>query len=185
MVRGFESFQSWFQGYEDQYAIIGGTACDILMAEENIDFRATKDIDLVLILEAMTPDFGTRFWNYIIEGQYQHCSKSTGEPQFYRFSHPKSNVFPAMIELFSRRSDAIQLPDDAVLTPLPIEEDISSLSAILLDDDYYTFLRNGTVAKDVHEFIERMKEEPVDLKHLGIIGRQKEDILDELSRIYK
>jgi hypothetical protein len=26
MVRGFESFQSWFQGYEEQYAIIGGTA---------------------------------------------------------------------------------------------------------------------------------------------------------------
>jgi hypothetical protein len=78
MVRGFESFQSWFQGYEEQYAIIGGTACDILMAEENMDFRATKDIDLVLILEAMTPDFGTRFWNYIVEGQYQHCNKSTG-----------------------------------------------------------------------------------------------------------
>jgi hypothetical protein len=38
MVRGFDSFKSWFQGYEEQYAIIGGTACDILMAEENIDF---------------------------------------------------------------------------------------------------------------------------------------------------
>jgi hypothetical protein len=250
MVRGFESFQSWFQGYEEQYAIIGGTACDILMAEENMDFRATKDIDLVLILEAMTPDFGTRFWNYIIEGQYQHCNKSTGEPQFYRFSHPKSNDFPAMIELFSRRSDAIQLPDDAVLTPLPIDEDISSLSAILLDDDYYDFLRSGKVVidgvtvlgpaylipfkakawldlsmrkkmgepvdsknirkhkndvfrltdllnpemriaapaaviNDVHEFIERMKEETVDLKQLGIVGRQKEDILNELSEIYR
>jgi hypothetical protein len=53
-----------------------------------------------------------------------------------------------MIELFSRRSDAIQLPDDAVLTPLPIDEDISSLSAILLDDDYYTFLRSGKVVID-------------------------------------
>jgi hypothetical protein len=53
-----------------------------------------------------------------------------------------------MIELFSRKSDAIQLPDDAVLTPLPIYEDISSLSAILLDDDYYTFLRSGKVVID-------------------------------------
>lgn len=32
MVTGFESFQSWFKGYEEQYAIIGGTACDLLMA---------------------------------------------------------------------------------------------------------------------------------------------------------
>lgn len=34
------------RGSEEQYAIIGGTACDILMTEEGLDFRATKDIDL-------------------------------------------------------------------------------------------------------------------------------------------
>ena len=48
-----------------------------------------------------------------------------------------------MIELFARKMDAIKYPEGAVLTPLPIDEDISSLSAILLDDDYYTFLRQG------------------------------------------
>lgn len=31
MVRGIESFREWFRGYEDQYAIIGGTACDLLI----------------------------------------------------------------------------------------------------------------------------------------------------------
>lgn len=148
MVKGFESFKAWFQGYEEQYTIIGGTACDILMAEEGMNFRATKDIDLVLIVEAMTADFGRRFWGYILEAEYQHCNKSTGVPQFYRFSQPKSDAYPTMIELFSRRVDAIDLPDDAVLTPLPIDEDISSLSAILLDDDYYSFLRSGRVQVD-------------------------------------
>lgn len=44
MVTGIESFKEWFKGNESQYAIIGGTACDILMAEEGLDFRATKDI---------------------------------------------------------------------------------------------------------------------------------------------
>ena len=48
MVTGIESFKEWFKGNEEQYAIIGGTACDILMSEEGLDFRATKDIDLVL-----------------------------------------------------------------------------------------------------------------------------------------
>jgi hypothetical protein len=42
-----------------------------------------------------------------------------------------------------------------------------------------------TVINDVHEFIERMKEETVDLKQLGIVGRQKEDILNELGEIYR
>lgn len=45
MVRGIESFKKWFQGYEDQYVIIGGTACDLLMNEGGLEFRATKDIE--------------------------------------------------------------------------------------------------------------------------------------------
>ena len=112
MVTGIESFKEWFKGNESQYAIIGGTACDILMTEEGLDFRATKDIDLVLIIEAVDADFGRKFWDYVKQAGYEHCNKSSGVPQFYRFSHPTSNRYPAMIELFTRKLDAIQLPDD-------------------------------------------------------------------------
>lgn len=124
MVTGIESFKEWFKGNESQYAIIGGTACDILMTEEGLDFRATKDIDLVLIIEAVDAAFGRKFWDYVKQAGYEHRNKSSGMPQFYRFSHPTSNRYPAMIELFTRKLDAIQLPDDAVLTPLPMDEDI-------------------------------------------------------------
>ena len=148
MVTGIDRFRDWFHGYEEQYAIIGGTACDLLMSEEGMDFRATKDIDLVLIVEAITPDFGRRFWQFVQEAGYEHCNKSTGLPQFYRFSHPTSAGYPFMIELFSRRAEAIALPENAVLTPLPMDDDISSLSAILLDDDYYQLVRSGTTVVD-------------------------------------
>ena len=146
MVTGMESFKEWFKGNESQYAIIGGTACDILMTEEGLDFRATKDIDLVLIIEAVDVAFGRKFWEYIKQAGYEHCNKRM--PQFYRFSHPASNHYPAMIELFSRKLDAIPLPEDAVITPLPRDEDISSPSAILLDDDYYEFLKQGKMSVD-------------------------------------
>ena len=145
MVTGIDSFKEWFKGSEEQYVIIGGTACDILMTEEGLDFRATKDIDLVLIIEAVDANFGKKFWEYVKQAGYEHCNKSSGVPQFYRFSHPITNQYPAMIELFTRKLDAIQLPEDAVLTPLPMDEDISSLSAILLDEDYYEFLKQGKV----------------------------------------
>lgn len=138
-----ESFKNWFASYEDYYTIIGGTACDLIMTEMGMDFRATKDIDLVLIIEALTPEFGIKFWEYIKQAGYEHKNKSTGEPQFYRFTKPASTSYPAMIELFSRRTDSIILPQDAILTPIPVDEDISSLSAILLDDNYYQFLKNG------------------------------------------
>lgn len=148
MVTGIDRFREWFRGYEEQYAIIGGTACDLLMSEDGMDFRATKDIDLVLIVEAITPDFGKQFWQFVKDAGYEHRNKSTGLPQFYRFSHPTAGGYPFMIELFSRRAEAINLPDDAVLTPLPMEDDVSSLSAILLDDDYYELVRSGTVMVD-------------------------------------
>lgn len=148
MVTGIEKFKEWFRGYEDHYAIIGGTACDLLMIKEGLTFRGTKDIDLVLIVEAMTPEFGILFWEFIREAGYEHRNKSTGQQQFYRFTKPAQNDYPYMIELFSRKSDAIRLPEDAVLTPLPMDDDISSLSAILLDKDYYQLLRTGTTIID-------------------------------------
>lgn len=249
MVTGIESFKEWFKGNEDQYAIIGGSACDILMNEEGLDFRGTKDIDLVLIIEAVDADFGRKFWNYIKQAGYKHCNSSTGMPQFFRFTHPSSKNYPVMIELFTRKLEAINLPEDAVLTPQPIDEDISSLSVILLNDDYYEFLKQGRttidgvsvlkapylipfkakawidlitrktageqvdsknirkhkndifrlselivptdriktpkgVYEDIQLFIKRMKDEPVDVKQLGIIGRTKEQIIDEIAQLY-
>lgn len=47
MVIRLKSFREHFKGYEDCYTIIGGTACDILMSDAALDFRATRDIDLM------------------------------------------------------------------------------------------------------------------------------------------
>ena len=141
-------FREWFKGYEDQYVIIGGTACDIIFAEAGVPFRATRDMDLVLIIEALTPEFGVRFWDFIKTAGYEHLNKSTGNVQFYRFSKPKSKDYPTMIELFSKKPNNLLLPKEAILAPIPLEEEISSLSAILLDDVYYAFLRSGTIVID-------------------------------------
>jgi hypothetical protein len=53
-----------------------------------------------------------------------------------------------MIELFSRKIEALLLPDNAVLGPLPLGDELSSLSAILMDNDYYQFLRGGRIQVD-------------------------------------
>ena len=148
MVTGFDGFKEWFSGYEEQYTIIGGTACDLLLTEGGLDFRATRDIDIVLIVESLTPDFGARFWEYVKEAGYEHRNKSTGEPQFYRFINPNSSDFPYMIELFSRRIESLSLPEEAVLTPLPLDDELSSLSAILMDNDYYELLKSGKIIVD-------------------------------------
>ena len=148
MVNGFKKFKETFHGFEEQYVIIGGTACDLIMESEELPFRATKDVDMVLIVESLTPEFGKKFWSYIKEGEYQHLHKSTNKSQFYRFSTPKSNEYPYMIEIFSRNPDLIILNDNARLTPLPIDDEVSSLSAILLNESYYDFLKSERILVD-------------------------------------
>lgn len=37
--------------------------------------RATKDLDLVLVVEALTPDFGLRLWDFIKAANYGHRSQ--------------------------------------------------------------------------------------------------------------
>lgn len=118
------------------------------MENEELPFRATKDIDIVLIVESITVEFGKQFWKYVKEAGYEHKNKSTGEAQFYRITSPKSKDYPYMIEIFSRNLDFIILEDDAIPTPLPIDEEISSLSAILLNEAYYDLLKDGQLIID-------------------------------------
>ena len=65
---------------------IGGTACDILMDELGAQFRATKDLDIVLIIAALDSSFGKTFWKFIEDGGYENRQRGTGENQFYRFT---------------------------------------------------------------------------------------------------
>lgn len=148
MVTGFTKFKEKFQGFEGQYVVIGGTACNLLMENADMTFRATKDVDVVLIVESITAEFGKAFWEYIKEAEYEHKNKSTGNTHFYRFTSPKNKQYPFMIEIFSKKPEFIVLDEDAVLTPLPIDDEISSLSAILLNDAYYALLRDGQVVLD-------------------------------------
>ena len=53
MVTGIDKFREYFAGHEDQYAIIGGAACDLLLDAAGIQFRVTKDIDMVLCVEVV------------------------------------------------------------------------------------------------------------------------------------
>ena len=53
-----------------------------------------------------------------------------------------------MIELFSRPQNHVKLQPDTHLMPLHIDDEVSSLSAILLNNDYYRFLLDGRTEKE-------------------------------------
>jgi hypothetical protein len=141
MVKGIEKFREYFSEYADQYVLIGGTACDIFFGSRELDFRVTRDLDIVLIVEAQTKEFGRQFWNFIREDKYENRAVSSGKPQFYRFDKPGVPGYPSMIELFSR-SDIV-LEEETIVTPIHIDDAVSSLFAILLNEAYYELLLTG------------------------------------------
>ena len=142
MTQGLQLIRTAFAGYEDSYVIIGGTACDIIMTDNELDFRATKDIDMVLIAEGHLREFAQRLWSFIRDGGYTSITKNSAQPHLYRFMHPSTYGYPTMIELFSRHPDFPIVPN-SFLTPLHIANDVSSLSAIMLNDSYYRLLQQG------------------------------------------
>lgn len=75
MINGFTKFKEWFKGFENQYVVIGGTACDLIMelsaheqAQDSLKFLGIMEniaqVDLLI-----TDDFG--LMNLDVE-KYRH-----------------------------------------------------------------------------------------------------------------
>lgn len=146
MVKGLDTFRKYFKEFEKQYVLIGGAACDILFESNDASFRSTRDLDMVLIVEGLTNEFGEKLWEFIQDGGYRNKASNGGKTQFYRFDKPEDDSYPKMIELFCRKD--FELREMTGITPIHIDDTVSSLSAILLDDDYYQILLEGRVVKN-------------------------------------
>ena len=106
--------------------------CVVLELGYFIDFKNKK-------LE----EFGEKFWSFVQDGKYRNKATNGEKPQFYRFDKPKDESFPKMLELFCRND--FELREMTGITPIHIDDTVSSLSAILLNDDYYKVLLEGKV----------------------------------------
>lgn len=151
MVIGLSIFKDFFKDHQDTYMIIGGTACDFLIEDAGFTPRATDDIDMVLIVEALTPEFINKFWEFIKEGGYEITQVHEEKRNCYRFCEPTNKKFPKQIELFSKVPDAIDHNGEFHLTPIPTIDGVSNLSAILLNEDYYSFtVTHSDIREGVH-----------------------------------
>lgn len=144
MVRGLERFRQRFGAFAEQYVLIGGGAATLAMRAAGLGFRATKDLDIVLHVEALTAEFVAEFWHFVREAGYASLEAGgAARPKFYRFAQPADPRYPAMLELFARAPVGLELPSSVNVTRIALQEDVSSLSAILMDVDYYRFVMSG------------------------------------------
>jgi len=151
MVNGLAVFRKYFNAFNDSYIIIGGTACESNLAEEGLKFRSTRDIDILIIIEKYEEGFNKQFWQFIKDGKYNIRQRDDGKKQLYRFLNPANATFPYMIELLCKKPDYILPPHDQKIMPLPLDEYLSNLSAIILNDDYYKFtIEHSHMINDIH-----------------------------------
>ena len=147
MIPGLEVFKEYFRDYKEHYVLIGGSALDMILEDTNVAARVTKDLDIVFIAEAITPDFGRQFWKFINDGGYKNMSKSGGKSQYFRFECPEEQDYPFMIEILSRDENVLYA-DNQRFAKIPISDSIMSLSAILLDEEYYSLIIKGKIVRD-------------------------------------
>lgn len=57
-----------------------------------VEFRATKDLDIILCVELLDANFVKAFWQFVRDGNYEIQEKASGEKQFYRFMKPKTDL---------------------------------------------------------------------------------------------
>jgi hypothetical protein len=79
MVRGLDLFRQRFREFEGSFVLIGGTACDEWFTSLGLAFRATKDLDIVLIIEVLAPAAVRALRAFVAAGGYD--TKSASERQ--------------------------------------------------------------------------------------------------------
>lgn len=151
-VAGIERFREAMSGHEGEYVLIGGGACSILFDEAGANFRLTKDLDIVVLVDDAGPSFGRAVWGFVREGGYEAGKRREGGCTYYRFTlpedSPNTGAFPGEIELFARHPDFELEDEGSHVAPLPFDGTVSSLSAIILDDGYYEFIRANVTTAD-------------------------------------
>ena len=143
MINGLGKFREHFAGLENRYVLIGGVACALLFKRSGLEFRSTKDVDMVLCVEVVDEAFSTAFRKFLNGGGYQAREHASGRRELYRFHKPTNREYPHMLEVFSRRPGTLAFDMDTAFARIPVANEQVSLSAILLEDNYYDAIANA------------------------------------------
>lgn len=92
MVVGLDKFREHFAEHTDHYAVIGGTACSMILEEVGIGFRQTDDIDMVLCVEVVDPSFAQSLKAFLDGGGYHARDRRTLPAKYWMPAAPRSSA---------------------------------------------------------------------------------------------
>ena len=131
-------FQEYCRDFDEHYVVVGGFATVMLLDEELGEGhgKATFDIDLVLLTNNSV-ELSQRIKQYITDGKYDIQLGDKDQYKYFRSNNPKEENFAKEIELFASNENSLELDDEQRIIPIDPEEGLYSLSAIMLDKEYF------------------------------------------------
>lgn len=92
VVTGIERFRDAMAAHDDEYVLIGGGACSLLFDDAGMPFRATKDLDIVILTEADGGSaFARDFWAFIQSGGYMRADAEAFFKDFEQYIDRQTN----------------------------------------------------------------------------------------------
>lgn len=146
-VHGLSHFADSFAQLREHYVIIGGIATNYFLHANDLITRRTKDIDLV-VLANPNRLFADRLRTYVMQGRYQIETDSAGRKRNYRFRNPQEEIYPKQIEIFSAVPLELELGEDQRIVPFVTSPGLESLSAILMDTDYFALVKSTSFIQE-------------------------------------
>jgi len=140
---GLSHFQDYCKDLDEHYVVVGGFATLMLLDSQLENHgKATFDIDLVL-LTSHSIEMSQRIKQYIKEGKYTIEKGSKDQYQYYRFRHPQKENFAKEIEFFASNENNLEFDASQRIISIDPEEGLYSLSAIMLDPEYFELIKNN------------------------------------------
>lgn len=141
---GLSHFQNYCKDFDEHYVVVGGFATVMLLDEEfgSDHGKATYDIDLV-ILTNNSIELSKKIKEYVKAGQYKIQIGEKDKYRYYRFTQPEIEDFAKEIELFASNENTLELENSQRIIPIDPEKGLYSLSAIMLDPEYFEMIKNN------------------------------------------
>lgn len=141
---GLSHFQNYCKDFDDHYVVVGGFATVMLLDEEfgNDHGKATFDIDLVLLTNNSI-ELSRKIKQYVKDGKYKIQIGEKDQYKYYRFLEPEEENFAKEIELFALNENNLELEELQRIIPIDPEDGAYSLSAIMLDPEYFEMIKNN------------------------------------------
>lgn len=144
-MKNIKFLSEYMSEYKSDYILIGGNACALHFEKAEAEFRATEDLDIVLLTDGQNEDFYNHLHDFLVENEYTGKVFNGSNPggSAYRFTKTTDgDELPKQIELFSKKPEYFDEKKSTKLhiTPIETHDGISNFSAILLDDEVYDFI---------------------------------------------